>query len=403
MAELKFDPDRGVVVPTTREVRDDTAAGFVAAFRVNDTDQEANTDPAAPLGQVVDLLTAEVEAKNAELAFIANQYNPESATGVFLDGLAALYGLTRKLSEPTVVTCQCRGLRGTVIPFGAIVQDDSGRQLRMMTGGGVTIGDAGTVEAPFACVEHGPIEVGAGTVTKIVTVVAGWDAVDNAAAGITGRDIEHDGELLTRMRESYAINANGTVWNIQANLSQLDGVIDCVVLENYTNETQTQYSVNLGAHSIAVCIVGGDDTEIARTIFERKSGGCGTNGETEVTYIDEEHYNATYVYKIIRPTSKDFKIRIEFFSEGMSDDEKRAVVDAVVADALGEAKNPRVKLATTVYSSRFYGAIQGATSEPVKAVTVGFADGAMGSSVDVPANVSPAVTDASVELVFSGG
>lgn len=401
MAELKFDPDLGVVVPATSAVREDTAAGFRAAFRVNDTDPDVNTDPAAPLGQVVDLLTAEVEAKNAELAFVANQYNPESATGVFLDGLAALYGLTRKLSEPTVVTCTCSGLRGTVIPFGAIAQDGSGRQLRMMTGGGVEIGDGGTVDAPFACVEHGPLEVGAGTVTKIVTVVAGWDSVTNAAAGITGRDIEHDGELLTRMRESYAINANGTVWNIQANLSQLDGVIDCVVLENYTNVKQTQYSVELGAHSIAVCIVGGDDAEIARTIFERKSGGCGTNGETEVTHVDTEHYNASYTYKIIRPTSKDFKIKVEFFAAGMSADEKQAVVDAVVADALGEGKNPRVKLATTVYASRFYQAIQGATDEPIKAVTVGFADGSMGASVDVPANVSPAVTDASVEVVFT--
>lgn len=402
MAELKFDPDSGVVVPSTQEVRNDLASAFQQAFRVNDSDPDLNVDPASPMGQVVDLVTGEVEAKNAEVAFLANQFNPRTSTGVWLDALAALYGLERKVSEPTVVVCRCRGLRGTVIPFGAVVQDGQGNQFKMLTVGGVTIPDGGEVEASFSAVDHGPLEVGAHAVTKIVTVVAGWDSVDNNSAGITGRDIEHDAELLTRMRQSYAINANGTVENIQANLEQLDGVIDCVVLENFTNEPQTQYSVSIGAHSIAVCIVGGNDVDIARTIFERKSGGCGTTGETEVTYVDTEHFNATYRYRIIRPSTQDFKIRVEFFADSMTQEEKEAVTQAIIDDALGEGRNPRVKLATTVYASRFYQAVQGATDAPVKAITVGLGSGELSGSFDIPANISTAVTDESIELVFQG-
>ena len=52
------------------------------------------------------------------------------------------------------------------------------------------------------------------------------------------------------MIESYAVNANGTVANVQANLSELDGVLDCVVLENYTNQPQQQYGITLTAHSM---------------------------------------------------------------------------------------------------------------------------------------------------------
>ena len=403
MAELRFDPDSGVVVPTTQEVRDDLAAGFQGAFRTNDSDPDLNVDPSSPMGQVVDLATAEVEAKNAELAYLANMFNPRTASGNWLDALAALYGLTRKVSEPTVVVCTCTGLAGTTIPYGAIVQDTAGNKYRHRIAGGVQIGSSGTIDTEFSSVDHGAIEVSAGAITQIVTVVAGWDSVSNAAPGVIGRDLEPDGELLNRMVQSYAINANGTVANIQANLAELDGVLDVVVLENYTNQEQIQYSVTLDPHSIAVCIVGGEDEDIARTIFQRKSGGCGTTGDTQIEFVDTEHFNARYVYQIIRPSTQAFKVQITFFEEDMNADQKAAVQQAVVSDFLGELSNPRVKLATTVYASRFYQCVQNATDSPIKEIQIGLGDGALSASVEVPANISPAISTDSVVLVFGGG
>lgn len=402
MSGPSFDPDNGVTLPTTKELREEVENGFQNAFRVRESDPVLNTDPTSPMGQVVDLMVGELEAKNAEIAFLANQLNPRTARGVFLDALAALYGLERKVSEPTVVVCTCTGLAGTVIPFGAIVQDSAGNKYRQSRAGGVTIGAGGTVDTEFAAVEHGGIEVSAGSISQIITVVAGWDSVINAAAGVTGRDVEPDGELLNRMIQSYAINANGTVANIQANLAELDGVLDVVVLENYTNQKKTQYEVELDAHSIAVCIVGGEDADIARTIFERKSGGCGTNGETEVEHVDTEHYNARYVYRIIRPTTSDFHVKVTFFEEDMNADTKAAVQNAIVSDFLGELSNPRVKLATTVYASRFYQCVQNVTDSPVKDILIGVGDGVLGTSVDIPANVSPTLTASLVELAFGG-
>lgn len=400
MAQLEFDPDSGVVVPTTREVREDVAEGFQEAFKVSDSDPLLNVDSSAPMGQVVDLVTTEVEAKNNEVAFLANQLNPRTATGVWLDALAALYGLTRKISEPTVVVCTCTGLKGTVIPYGAIVQDTQGNQLRHSVAGGVTIPDSGSVETQFSTVEHGEIEIGPATVTQIITVIAGWDSVTNAAAGITGRDEEPDGELLNRMKQSYAINANGTVANLQSNLAELSGVLDCVVLENYTNEPQVQYEITLTAHSVAVCIVGGDDGEIARTIFERKSAGCGTVGETEVTYVDTEHFNATYTYKIVRPTAVDFDVQVSFFNEDMDETTQARVKQAIISDFLGELSNPRVKLATTVYASRFYQCVQNVTDSPIKQILVGIDSGSLAASVDIPANKSPTISAETISLQF---
>lgn len=400
MAQLEFDDQTGVVVPTTQEVRDDVAKSVQAAFKINDSDPELNIDPSSPMGQVVDIITSEAQAKNAEVAFLANQFNPRTATGVWLDALAGLYGLERKVSEPTVVTCTCTGLQGTVIPYGAIVQDTQGNQLRHSTAGGVTIPSSGVIATTFATVEHGAIEIGAGTVTKIVTVVAGWDTVTNASAGVTGRDVEPDGELLNRMKQSYAINANGTVANMQANLAALDGVLDCVVLENYTNQPQVQYGITLTAHSVAVCIVGGEDDAIAQTIFERKSAGCGTVGQHQVTYVDTEHFNATYTYNIVRPTAVPFNIEVSFFDEDMDEITQSQVKAALISDFLGELENARVKLATTVYASRFYRCIQAVTTSPIKQIQVGINDGALGASVDVPADESPTLSADTIELKF---
>ena len=400
MAQVSFDEKNGVVIPSTREVREDLAQAVQDAMPTAANGDPVNVDSASPLGQIVDLVTAEVEAKNAEIGYLSNQFNPDVAHGIFLDALANLYGLERKVSEPTVVVCTCTGLRGTVIPYGAIVEDDNGNQLRHIVVAGATIGDSGSVETTFATVDHGPIEIGAETVKKIVTVIAGWDTVTNAAAGSTGRDIEPDGELRNRMKESYAMNANGTVENIQANLSQLDGVLDCVVLENYTNLKQTQYELELEPHSIAVCIVGGEDADIARVIFERKSGGCGTNGETEVTHIDTEHFNAKYTYKIVRPTAVDFSVKVEFFDDDMNAETQAAVKEAITKDFLGELENSRVTLASTVYASRFYQCVQSVTTAPIRSITVGLDDGALGASVDVPADQSPTISDDTITLAF---
>lgn len=402
MAQVSFDPQSGVVVPTTRSVREDLATAMQEALRLSADDPAINVDSTSPLGQFIDLVAAEIEAKNAEIAFLSNQLNPKTANGLWLDALAALYGLNRKTSEPTVVVCTCTGLKGTVIPYGAIVQDTQGNQLRHTTAGGVTIGDSGTIDANFATVEHGDIQISAGTVTKIVTVVSGWDSVTNRAAGITGREIEPDGELLNRMIESYAINANATVANIQSNLAELDGVLDCIVLENYTNKPQEQYSITLDPHSIAVCIVGGDDEAIAETIWRRKSAGCGTTGTTEVTYVDTEHYNAVYTYQIVRPTAVNFEVQVTFFDPDMDAETQAEVKQAIIKDFLGELTNARVKLATTVYASRFYRCVQNATDAPVKDILIGLDGGPLSTSVDVPANESPTISTDSISLVFGG-
>ena len=402
MAEIIFNPSLGLDIPSSEEVRKDLGEKLQNCFKVNPTDPLLNIEPSSPMGQFLDLVVAEIEAKNTEIAFLANMTNPNTSTGKYLDALAALYGIDRKISEATVVNCTVYGLKGTLIPYGAIVQDDQGNQFRHNAAAGVLIDASGEAETTFSAIDHGSLEVGPGSITQIVTTIAGWDRVENKTAGIVGRDEETDSELRNRMIESYAVNATGYVESIQSNIQELEGVLDCRVLENYNNEPITLFAVNIEPHSVLIAVVGGDDVEIARTIYERKDAGCGTTGDYEVKYTDREFYNATYVYKIVRPQTKEFKVKVEFFNKTMDAEEKQQIINAVINDFLGKGVNDRVSLASTIYASRFFNAVQSATNSPLKNITIALEGGEFSSIVEVPANIAPTIVEDDVEIILGG-
>lgn len=401
MAQVIFNPQTGVTLPSTQEIREDIGEKIQKAFQTSPDEPLLNIEPSSPMGQVLDLIVSEIEAKNAEIIFLSNMVNPVTATGKFLDALASLYGLDRKISEPTVVNCKLTGLKGTVIPYGAIAQDSQGNQYRHSNASGAKIADNGTVLTTFTAIEHGPLEVASGAVNKIVTTIAGWDSITNPTAGIIGRDEETDSELRNRMIESYAINATGYVEAIQANLAALDGVLDVRVLENPNNTSIEKFGVTINPHSILISIVGGEDEEIAKTIYQRKDAGCGTTGDYQVSYTDENFYNATYTYNIVRPESQALKIKVTFFSSSMNPTEKNLVIQSLITDVTGGGANDRVSLASTVYASRFYSVIQNSTTAPIASIEVALGTGTLASSVQIPADIEPTISESDITIAFT--
>lgn len=401
MAQVIFNPQTGVTLPSTQEIREDIGEKIQKAFQTSPDEPLLNIEPSSPMGQVLDLIVSEIEAKNAEIIFLSNMVNPVTATGKFLDALASLYGLDRKISEPTVVNCKLTGLKGTVIPYGAIAQDSQGNQYRHSNASGAKIADNGTVLTTFTAIEHGPLEVASGAVNKIVTTIAGWDSITNPTAGIIGRDEETDSELRNRMIESYAINATGYVEAIQANLAALDGVLDVRVLENPNNTSIEKFGVTINPHSILISIVGGEDEEIAKTIYQRKDAGCGTTGDYQVSYTDENFYNATYTYNIVRPESQALKIKVTFFGSSMNPTEKNLVIQSLINDVTGGGANDRVSLASTVYASRFYSVIQASTTAPIASIEVALGTGTLASSVQIPADIEPTISESDITIAFT--
>lgn len=67
---------------------------------------------------------------------------------------------------------------------------------------------------------------------------------------------------------------------------------------------------------------------------------------------------------------------------------------------MGELKNPRVTLASTVYASRFYQCIQNVTETPIKTVLIAVGDAEPAVSIEIPANQSPALSNETIKLQF---
>lgn len=301
---ISFDYNTGLSAQDTATIRQAIVDDWIAVF--DDEKATLNTGNESPAGQIIDSLAVLVTAKDSEFLELANNFNPKVASGIFQDALGSIYFLKRKTAQPTVVTCQLTGLYGTVIPAKAIIQNDDGIKLESV--GAVSIGNDGTAEVEFQAQETGPIAIGAGSCNKIITVIPGWDTVSNAAAGVLGQYVESQTAFEKRRALSVAKNSHGSRLSLEGALAALEGVLDCLVLENKSDVTVTKQGVSLISHSVAICIYGGEDDEIAETIYNKLDAGCGTNGETTVTYISEDM--AVNNYQIIRPTPTNLYIDV---------------------------------------------------------------------------------------------
>lgn len=346
---ITFDENKGFIAEPVEEVRKNVQQVWIDAFKSPDL-PELNTAAETPQGQLIDSQTASIMNKDNEFIFLANQFNPESADGIFQDALAAIYFLQRQPATATTVICECSGLRGTLIPAGSIVKSDN--NYRFVSLDDAVISDTGSVAVTFVLTETGIIPVGAGTVTKIVTQIAGWDTVNNLSAGITGRNIESRSEFYARIKRSAAINSQGSINAIEAALANITGVTAVILLENDTDTTVVKSGVTIQPHSICISIFGGDNDKIAETIYKKKDMGCGTVGNTPLSYINSK--GTLYNYNILRPEPAPIGIYVTIYNtDNLPSNITQSIKQAVFNSFHGLDGSVPVKMGETLYATRF--------------------------------------------------
>jgi hypothetical protein len=132
---------------------------------------------------------------------------------------------------------------------------------------------------------QGPREALAGTVNVIETQIAGWVGVTSTADATLGSNAESDAAYRARHREQLMGKGSASVQAIRDSVAQLDGVTFCKVRENDTDVVDGE---GLPPHSFRVTVLGGDDDEIAETIFKKKPAGIKTYGNTSTFVLDGE-------------------------------------------------------------------------------------------------------------------
>lgn len=393
---IGFDPQFGLQVSDTADILEAVQEEFKKCFG-----NDINLDPSSPQGQLISSLAAMIALKNTEILKVANQFNPLTAQGVFQDALGKIYFLERKVAQPTIVHCTCKGLSGTVIPVRALVQSADGT--RFYAANESIIDESQSISVEFICEKDGAVEVAPHTVNKIITVVSGWDTVDNKNAGILGNINETQAEFERRRYKSVAKNAHGTVASLYGALADLGSVIDVVVLENTGNETISKAGVEIDGHSVYISVVGGTDAEIANVLYHKIDCGCGTTGDVPVTHIASDFHNATYVYNINRPAELPVYINVKIKQTDKTqatviDDIKNAVVQNF--NGLDNSGNARVKMAETLYSSRFYPVILGQNVQELLEVGVSSDNQNFTNALFIPANKFPVISEKNITVIM---
>lgn len=397
---LYFDPQTGLYAESVEDVRQSVRQDWKDAFR-RDGLPELNTEPGTPAGQLIDSQTAAIVDKDSEVLFLANQFNPLTAEGIWQDALAKIYFLTRKTAQVSEAVCTCTGLQGTVIAQGALIKS-SADGAEWACAETVTIPATGSVQVRFLARTSGPLMAAANTLTQIVTVTPGWDAVTNVAAAMVGRDSETQKEMEQRRYASVAANSRGSVSSLYGALADLPDVLDVVVLENIGNEPIVSWGVTIPGHSVWIAIVGGDESAIAETIYQKKDAGCGTAGNTTVTYQDMSLPGTPiYSYLIERPDALAFGVKVTFrltpsTPQNIVQQIKKAVLDDF--NGIGAHGNLRVGTAQEVYASRFYCSAIGAGVQNLVSIEIAapVSGAAWGDSVTVNADQTPVLDEGDI-------
>ena len=362
--------DTGIVSPGSSEIKTAIQTIFTNAFGT-----DLSLDDATPQGVLIDGLTELKQASNSVLLYLANQFNPEVASGIFQDALANIYFIQRKSATHSIVTCRCIGVNGTVlngIPdtnnptrVPAMAQSTNGDIFECVSGG--IIGDPdenntyrtpGYIDLVFRSVETGPIPCGANTVSSIYQAIVGWDSVNNSSSGTVGVEEESRSEFEKRRVESLALQATGSLGAVQSGIANLSGIEDYKLWENVTNDEVTYRGVTLSPHSIWVCVnsaVSPDD--IAEVIYKNKSAGCDTNGSQDCTYTDPLT-GVSYEFHYDNPTDVDVYVKVSVQSAVPPEVAlaiKQAIWDKFNGNTISDST--AITIGDTVYAGKFYSAL----------------------------------------------
>ena len=252
--------------------------------RMLEIDPNMNLSDSSVDGMII-AIQAELFARLDEgLEAAYNSKNPNLARDYELNVISLLTGKQRRAATASVVELTFDGSEGTVIPSGALFADSQDRQWRTLSE--VIIGSSETGSAQAACQTLGAVVVDLNEITRFIDTIGGIKSVTNNKLAAVGSDEQSDESLRRERNRSVAIGGTSQVDAMYSHLYNTDGVIDALIINNFTNQTDVN---GVPAHSIAVLVDGDDatDAEIALAIFRSKTIGCGFHGlGTPVTVVD---------------------------------------------------------------------------------------------------------------------
>jgi hypothetical protein len=342
----------GYLLPNEQDILTGVIADLNAAFG-------GNMNPAleTPQGQVASTSTAIIGDRNDQFLALTRGVDPAYSDGRMQDGIARIYFIERNPAQPTTTFLTCTGLAGAAIPVGAQVTAPDGNFYIATQGG--SFGPDGTIVLPFACAVNGPIACPASTDWTIYRTVPGWDAAVSLSDGVIGNLVETRAAFEARRQASVAKNARNTLTAVQGAVLGVANILDAYTTMNSTGAPVTLDGVVIPAHSLYVCVAGGDPQAVAEAIFSKVPPGPGMAGNTTQTVLDSQ---AGYVpplpsYQISFQTAvaQEFIFLVKIAaSSAVPSNAQQLIQDVIIAAFAGADGGPRARIGSTIYAGRFY-------------------------------------------------
>ena len=309
----------GLAIPANQDVLAGVQADWVAAFAL--IGKALNTELTTAQGQLQTAQSFMLSDAYAVMAQLIANVDPLTSQGVFQDALGRIYFLTRQSATFATVAATVYGTVGQVLPAGAQARSNTDGTL-WTTQNDVTFGSAGTAAVTFQATVAGAAPTAAAGALRIYQQLPGWESVVNSVASSPGVDVEGRQSFEQRRADSVSIGGNGTANAVRAAVANTTGVSDVFVYNNGSDSAITYGSTSypIPAHSIAVCVTGGTDADVAMAINSKLDCGCGlptaAGQGTLITYTVQDTVNydppyPAYQVRFVRAAAKPVYLTIQ--------------------------------------------------------------------------------------------
>ena len=281
-----------------------------------------------------------------QIAFLAKQFDPETAEGYWQDALYERIGVKRMSPEATTFVKKVKGVSGYEGAAGSITIRSSLSSYEFVNTGSYLIEEDGSAEVTFACIVSGAIVVNAGESFTIVSAPNEITEIstDDATEIAQGRERETDNDFRIRFRSSKARNAKATRnANIANLLPYVDDIAYLKIYDKKTDNTMESGTIKIIAKHNTT------DEIFANAIFETVVDGIDMLGDTTVIVKDKEGQEVEITWKKAEEVPIEItgtiKIRSGYYANTVMTNVKQSIMEYIEKRVYG--------LESKIYATEF--------------------------------------------------
>ena len=248
------------------------------------------------LGQWFEMFCYTLEGQSKLFQTIYNNLSIYTMKGVMLDKYGSNFNVGRLTDTYAYATVEVTGVPFAIIMKGYKVKSKQGRFYSTVTN--IELDSTGHGLGQVIAEDSGVAgNVGINMIKEKVTPNEQVYTITNITSASGGADIESDIDYRARLLQFFLGSENGSVNGIRRAMLSLPQVKDCKVFEN--NDMFDDPATGLKPGQIAVIINGLIDEVLAYKLFNTRSAGVCTTGNTEIevvsdsgAYVTERFYSA---------------------------------------------------------------------------------------------------------------